>query len=76
MTITLHETKGQRHRMQIEGDKSLDETVQLLRGEWRLQPWIAVAIERVDWAMVDGGPIPIRGWKPIDQREPHRFGIR
>jgi hypothetical protein len=33
MTITLRDVKGQPHRIQIEGDKSLEDLTQLLRTE-------------------------------------------
>jgi hypothetical protein len=48
MTITLHDTKGHPRRVEIEGDKSLNDLVQLLRTEWRLQPWITVKVGRAD----------------------------
>jgi hypothetical protein len=42
MTMDLHDIKGQLHRIQIEGDKSLDDLAQQLRMEWGLEPWITI----------------------------------
>jgi hypothetical protein len=45
MMITLHDIKGHKHKLQVEGEKPLEETAQILRAEWRLQPWVATTIE-------------------------------
>jgi hypothetical protein len=44
MTITLHDTKGHPRGVQIRGDKSWNDLVELLRAELGLQPWIKITV--------------------------------
>jgi hypothetical protein len=48
MDITIHDTGGKKHKLSIEGDRSISDIQTNTRQRWRLPAWIKVIIQRRD----------------------------
>jgi hypothetical protein len=48
MDITIHDTDGKSHKIQIEGDRSLHELAEFVRVKYHLPTWNKIIIARHD----------------------------
>jgi hypothetical protein len=51
MDITLHDTSGRAHRIQVEGNKSLLDLENVIRDAWKLETWVKAPVMQADKAL-------------------------
>jgi hypothetical protein len=44
--LVIHDTDGKKHKLTVEGDKSIGDIQEILRQKWKLALWIKLVIQR------------------------------